>query len=247
MTEDGDHEHLGESPAAGVGEEERAVVPVGLVDSVLSDVLLHLLDLEAHQTRVGVAVAVVLDQERNSFVFPSVGHEVAGRLGNEENADHDNDTRVSLEDQGDSPRKVRVHVLASEGDGSRGNATAEPPAVVEACAAATPVRGSNLNAVCRGSHGHDGNTDTICYMLGGLPRQRRRLELRNHVPEHEAANNELGDRRRRGDDDHTEDDDDAPRKHSLPTAKTVRKNSCEGCADHGTAGLISSISAERNR
>lgn len=46
----------------------------------------------------------------------ALGHEEAGRLGNEWREDEDEDTRKALEDDGQLPREVRVEVVGAESD-----------------------------------------------------------------------------------------------------------------------------------
>lgn len=171
LTEDGDHEHLSHSPAAVVGEEERAVVPPHLVDAVELDALPHLLNLELDELGVGVLVAVILDKEGDGLLLAAVGHEVTGGLGEEEDGAHDDDASSSLEDQGNAPRVVVVDVVGAESDNGSRDGTTEPTAVVETGAAATPVWGGNLDGVGGSGDGHDGDTET----------------------EYEAADDELGD------------------------------------------------------
>jgi len=141
LTEDGDHEHLSHSPAAVVGEEERAVVPPHLVDAVELDALPHLVDLELDELGVGVVVAVELDEEGNGLLLAAVGHEETGGLGEEHDGGHDDDAGGGLEDQGNAPRVVAVNVVGAEGDDGGRDGTTEPTAVVETGATATPVRG----------------------------------------------------------------------------------------------------------
>ena len=161
LTKDGDHEHLGEAPAAGMSEEERSVVEVALVNAVLSDVLLHLVKLEAHKSGVGVAVAVVLDEEVGGLLLSAVCNKPAGRLRDEEDACHYEDARVGLKNQGDPPREIRLDPLASISHGSGRDGTTEPAAVVEAGAAATPVRRRDLDTVSRSGDSHDGDTESV--------------------------------------------------------------------------------------
>ena len=128
LTEDGDHEDLGHAPAAAAGQEERAVVPPALVDAVKRDGVLHLLVLELDEGRVGVAVAVEADEESERLLVAAVGHEVPGRLGDDEDQEHDNDRADSLEDNRDLPLEVAAHVRAAEGDSRSRDRTTEPTA-----------------------------------------------------------------------------------------------------------------------
>ena len=85
LAKDTHHESLGHAPAAVVGDHQRAVVPpgLGLVGHGMADALADLVDLEADQAGAGVAVTVVVDEELHGLFLLALGHEVAGRLGNE--------------------------------------------------------------------------------------------------------------------------------------------------------------------
>ena len=50
---------------------------------------------------IGVTVAVVLDQKGMGFVGLAVDHLVSGRLWDEKDQDHDEQTRVRLQDERD--------------------------------------------------------------------------------------------------------------------------------------------------
>ncbi len=193
-------------------EQERAVVPPNLVDAVGADTGAHLLDLKADKSRVGVAVAVVLDQELEGLVLTAVGDVPAGRLRNEENTTHDDQAGKSLEDQRQTPAVVALDVVAAVCDDGSRNGTTEPTAVVKAGAAAAPVRRSNLDSVGGSSNRHDGDTHT----------------------ENEATDDELGVRVRGRDNDHAEDNDDSSREHGLPPTELIRNDGRERSANHGT-------------
>lgn len=212
LTEDGDHEHLRQTPAAAVREQERAVVPPDLVDAVGADTGAHLLDLEADKGRVGVAVAVVLDEKREGLVLTAVGHVPAGRLRDEEDATHDDQAGEGLEDQRQAPAVVALDEVAAIGDDGSRDGTTEPTAVVKAGAAATPVRGSNLDSVRGSGNRHDGDTQA----------------------KNETTDDDLSERVRGRDDDHADDNDDSTCEHGLPPAVVIRDDSGKGSANHGT-------------
>lgn len=214
LAEDGNHKHLGHAPAAVVGHEERAVIPPDLVDTVGLDTLPHLLSLEQDELGVGVAVAVVLDKEGNSLSLAVVGEEETGRLGEEEDGTHDDNTGESLEDQGNTPRPVALDKVAAVGNAGSGNGTSEPTAVVETSATPTPVRRGDFDRVSRSSDGHDRNTET----------------------KDEAANDELSELGRGSNDDSADDNNNTTAEHALLTAETIGEDSSEGSANHGTTG-----------
>ena len=219
LTEDGDHEHLSHTPAAVVGQEERAVIPPDLVDTIGLDTLPHLLSLEHDELGVGVVVAVVLDKEGDSLSLTVVGKEEAGRLGKEEDGGHDDNAGESLEDQGDTPRPVALDEVAAVGDAGGGNRTTEPTAVVETSATTTPVRRGDFDREGRGSDGHDRNTET----------------------EDEAANDELGELGCSSNNNGTDDDDGTTAEHALLTAITIGEDSSEGSTNHGTTSKAEAL------
>lgn len=122
-------------------------VPWLLVNAVLSNVLPHLLDLKHDQTRIRLAVSVVLGKEGNRLILAAVGHQVTGALGDEEDSDHDDDTGKALHDQGDLPRQIALDLVAAVGDGSSRDGATEPTAVIETDGTSTPVGRRDLDSI----------------------------------------------------------------------------------------------------
>jgi hypothetical protein len=60
-----------------------------------------------------------------SLFSPSLTHQPSRRIRNEEDEDHDEDSRETLEDQGELPSEVALDVACAESDRSRWNGSAE--------------------------------------------------------------------------------------------------------------------------
>lgn len=188
-------------------------VPPSLIGAVLSDTLSKLADFQLDELGVTVSGTVVLDQKLDSLVAPAVGHEESRRFRDEEHREHHANARKGLQDDGNPPRQVVIDVAAAEGRCRRGNAAAEPPAVVETSAPSTPLRRGDFYRVGRSSDDHDGDTDT----------------------ENEPASDQLTLDHGRGCDDGANDNHGATAEHGLAAAVSVRQHGSEWSADHRTA------------
>jgi hypothetical protein len=91
----------------------------------------HLFDLKEYKSRVGVTVAMELDQEVDSLSVATVGHEITWRLWQEEDGGNDNDTGKSLKDKRNSPLIIGIEEVGTIGDDGSGNRATEPTAVIE--------------------------------------------------------------------------------------------------------------------
>ena len=109
----------------------QLTVQWSFVDTIDTDVLLHLFDLKKHKARVWISVSMVLNEEGQSLVGSSIGDEPSGTFGDKPNGEHDNYTGESLEDQGDSPCPVTGDEFRAVHYGSRGDRPTKPSAVIE--------------------------------------------------------------------------------------------------------------------
>lgn len=108
-------------------------IPRPLINAILANPILHLLDLELHEPRGRVVVAMILDQERDRLFLAAVGDQEPWRLGDKPDTAHYDDTGKPLNNQGDPPGVVVVDLVAAVDDGGCGDGSAEPAAVVESC------------------------------------------------------------------------------------------------------------------
>lgn len=109
----------------------KLTVPPSLVDTINPNTFLHLLDLKADQSCIGVTVAMIFDQESDSLFVTAVGHEPTRGLRNKPNRYNDNDTGKALADERNAPLVVAVDLFATKCDHSSGNGATIPTTVVE--------------------------------------------------------------------------------------------------------------------
>jgi len=127
-THKNDHE---EAPACLVGLEKSRVIPPALIRRVEFDSFLELNPLEFDDWVVFFTISMVLGQEGLGFGVTTVGDEPTRRLGQEPDDEDDDTSRNALEDERKAPLEIAIDLLCSEGDGSSGDGTSEPTAVVE--------------------------------------------------------------------------------------------------------------------
>jgi hypothetical protein len=66
-----------------------------------------------------------------SLFSPALTHQPSWRVRDEEDEDHDEDSRETLEDQGELPSEVALDVACAESDRSRWNGTSKVACAVE--------------------------------------------------------------------------------------------------------------------
>lgn len=109
----------------------KLTIPPSLVDTIDANTLFHLFDFKTDQTGIGISIAVILNQERDSFLVPALGHQPSRRLGDEPNGENNDQTGEALADEWNTPLVVVADKVGSVCDRSCGNRTTIPTAVVE--------------------------------------------------------------------------------------------------------------------
>ena len=129
--------------------------------------VLELLDLQSDERRVGVAVAVVFDQESSAVFFPTVRHLPSGGFWDEEDGANDDQTSKTLQDDGYAPGKVALDEVGAIGDGRCGNGPAKPSTVEQTYHIRTARRFKN-------------STDLRIDLAIGVAQSPSRMRVRRH-------------------------------------------------------------------
>ena len=117
LSEEGHHDDHVRPVAGRLGVEQLAVVPPGVLVSVHVALLDDLAILQLHKRVVGIAVAVVLGHDPQSFFGAVLGDEPTGRFREEEDEHHGDGGHGGLDDGRGPPspgaRQVQVGAVCS--------------------------------------------------------------------------------------------------------------------------------------